>query len=337
VRTAPVLALEAPRTMHHGLMTRVAVLDDYQGVAERMADWTSLPEGTEVVFFHDHVAEPETLVDRLSNFDVVVAMRERTPFPRALLARLRRLRLLVTTGMRNAAIDLDAAAELGITVAGTDGIGTSTAELTWALILALLRHVPEEDASIRAGGWQRTLGVDLAGRRLGVIGLGRIGRQVAAVGRAFGMEVVAWSQHLTEEAARAAGARRLDKFELLAEADVVTIHLVLSDRTWGLIGTAELRAMKPTAYLINTSRGPIVEEQALIAALRSGQIAGAALDVYDIEPLPPDHPLRTTPNTVLTPHLGYVTEAGYRLFYGQAVEDIAAFMAGTPIRVLTRG
>ncbi|HLH71181.1 MAG TPA: D-2-hydroxyacid dehydrogenase family protein [Candidatus Dormibacteraeota bacterium] len=318
-------------------MIRVAVLDDYQQVAERMADWTSLPEGTEVIFFHDHLAELDALVARLSDFDVVVAMRERTPFPRTLLSRLQRLRLLVTTGMRNAAIDLEAAAELGITVTGTEGTGTSTAELTWALILALLRHVPEEDAAIRAGGWQHTLGVDLAGRTLGVIGLGRIGRQVAAVGRAFGMEVTAWSQHLTEEAAQAAGVRRLGKLELLAGADVVTVHLVLSDRTRGLIGAAELEAMKPTAYLVNTSRGPIVDEQALISALRSGRIAGAALDVYDIEPLPQDHPLRTTPNTVLTPHLGYVTEAGYRVFYGQAVEDIIAFLAGTPIRVLAGG
>ncbi|HZV52427.1 MAG TPA: D-2-hydroxyacid dehydrogenase family protein [Candidatus Dormibacteraeota bacterium] len=317
-------------------MTRVAVLDDYQRVAERMADWGSLPEGTEVVFFHDHLAETEALAERLRDFDVVVAMRERTAFPRALLGRLRRLRLLVTTGMRNAAIDLDAAAELGITVTGTDGIGTSTAELTWALILALLRHVPEEDAAIRAGGWQHTVGVDLAGRTLGVIGLGRIGRQVAAIGRAFGMAVTAWSQHLTEEAARAAGARRLDKLDLLAGADVVTVHLVLSERTRGLIGAAELEAMKPTAYLVNTSRGPIVDERALVAALRSGRIAGAALDVYETEPLPLDHPLRTAPNTVLTPHLGYVTEAGYRVFYGQAVEDIAAYLSGAPIRVLTR-
>jgi phosphoglycerate dehydrogenase-like enzyme len=317
-------------------MTRVAVLDDYQRVAGRMADWGSLPEGTEVVFFHDHLVGVEALAERLRDFEVVVAMRERTPFPRSLLGRLGRLRLLVTTGMRNAAIDLDAAAELGITVSGTDGIGTSTAELTWALILALLRRVPEEDASMRTGGWQHTLGVDLAGKTLGVIGLGRIGRQVAAVGRAFGMEVTAWSQNLTEEAARAAGARRLDKLDLLAGADVVTVHLVLSERTRGLIGAAELEQMKPTAYLVNTSRGPIVDERALVAALRSGRIAGAALDVYEVEPLPPDHPLRTLPNTVLTPHLGYVTEAGYRVFYGQAVEDIAAFLAGAPIRVLTR-
>jgi phosphoglycerate dehydrogenase-like enzyme len=316
-----------------GVMNRVAVLDDYQRAAGRMADWASLPDAA-VTFFSDHLSEEAPLASRLADFDVVVAMRERTPFPRALLTRLPRLRLLVTTGMRNAAIDLLAAAELGVTVCGTAGSGTSTAELTWALILALVRHVPAEDAAVRSGGWQHTLGVDLADRTLGVLGLGNIGRRVAAVGAAFGMEVIAWSQNLTAEAAAAAAARRVEREELFRLADVLTIHLVLSERTRGLVGAAELAVMKPSAYLVNTSRGPIVDEAALTAHLRAGAIAGAALDVYGVEPLPADDPLRALPNTVLTPHLGYVTERTYRTFYGQAVEDIAAYLAGRPVRVL---
>jgi phosphoglycerate dehydrogenase-like enzyme len=316
-------------------MVRVAVIDDYQDVARGMADWGSLPEEVEVSFFHDHLAEDDQLVERLGGFEIVVAMRERTPFPRSLLARLPGLRLLVTTGMRNAAIDLGAASELGVTVAGTGGISTHTAELTWALILSLVRHVPSEDASVRSGGWQRTVGTDLAGKTLGVLGLGNIGRRVATIGLAFGMEVIAWSQNLTAEAAASAGATRVEKAELFGRADVLTIHLVLGDRTRGLVGAPELAAMKPNAYLVNTSRSPIVEEGALFECLRRGRIAGAGVDVYDVEPLPPDHPLRALPNTVLTPHLGYVTENNYRVFYTQAVEDIAAFLAGSPVRVLT--
>jgi phosphoglycerate dehydrogenase-like enzyme len=313
---------------------RVAVLDDYQDVARHMADWGSLPEEIQVSYFHDHVADEDRLVARLDGFAIVVAMRERTPFPRSLLARLPGLRLLVTTGMRNAAIDLQAANDLGIAVTGTGGIGTHTAELTWALILSLLRHVASEDASVRAGGWQRTVGTDLAGNTLGVLGLGNIGRRVAAIGLAFGMEVIAWSQNLTADAASAVGVRRVERAELFSRADVVTIHLVLGDRTRGLVGGPELAAMKPSAYLVNTSRAPIVEESALVECLRQGRIAGAGLDVYEVEPLPADHPLRTLPNTVLTPHLGYVTQNSYRVFYTQAVEDIAAFLAGAPVRVL---
>ena len=315
-------------------MVRVAVLDDYQDVAREMADWASLPEGTEVRFFHDHLVDEDQLADRLRPFQVVVAMRERTPFGRSLLDRLPDLRLLVTTGMRNASIDLQAATDLGVAVSGTGGIATHTAELTWALILSLLRHVPSEDASVRAGGWQRTVGTDLAGKTLGVLGLGNIGRRVAAVGLAFGMEVIAWSQNLTAEAAGAAGATRVDRAELFGRSDVLTIHLVLSERTRGLVGASELASMKPSAYLVNTSRGPIVDEAALIDRLRRRGIAGAGLDVYDVEPLPPNHPLRTLPNVVVTPHLGYVTEDSYRGFYGGAVEDIAALLAGSPIRVL---
>jgi len=316
-------------------MNRVAILDDYQQVARQIVDWAAALPEVHVTTFADHLVDEDAVAARLADFDVVVAMRERTPFRRSLLARLPRLRLLVTTGMRNAAIDLAAAAELGITVCGTAGSGTSTVELTWALILSLVRHVPAEDASIRAGGWQRTVGTDLAGGTLGVLGLGNLGRRVAAIGLAFGMEVIAWSQNLTAEAAAAAGARRVEREELFRQADVLTIHLVLSDRTRGLVGAAELGLMKPTAYLVNTSRGPIVDEAALVEHLRAGRIAGAALDVYSVEPLPAGDPLRTLPNSVLTPHLGYVSERAYRTFYVEAAEDIAAFLAGRPVRVLT--
>ena len=316
-------------------MTRVAILDDYQQVARQIVDWATALPGIDVTTFADHLVDEDALAARLAGFDVVVAMRERTPFRRSLLAHLRRLRLLVTTGMRNAAIDLAAAAELGITVCGTAGSGNSTVELTWALILSLVRHVPAEDASIRAGGWQRTVGADLAGATLGVLGLGNLGRRVAAIGLAFGMDVIAWSQNLTAEAAAAAGARRVQREDLFRQADVLTIHLVLSDRTRGLVGAAELGVMKRSAYLVNTSRGPIVDEAALVEHLRAGRIAGAALDVYSVEPLPAGDPLRTLPNSVLTPHLGYVSERAYRTFYVEASEDIAAFLAGRPVRVLT--
>jgi phosphoglycerate dehydrogenase-like enzyme len=315
-------------------VTRVAILDDYQAVALRLADWGSLP--ADVAVFRDHVADEAGVAARLADFDAVVAMRERTPFTRSLLARLPRLRLLVTTGMRNASIDLRAAADRGIVVCGTAGLPSPTAELTWALILALVRHVPREDRATRDGRWQETLGTTLSGKTLGVLGLGQLGSRVARVGRAFEMDVLAWSQNLTAERAAAAGATLAgSKDEVLARVDIVTIHLVLGERTRGLLGARELALMRPTAYLVNTSRGPIVDEPALIAALRAGTIAGAGLDVYDEEPLPPDHPLRRLPNTVITPHLGYVTEETYRIFYPQAVEDVRAFLAGAPVRVLS--
>jgi phosphoglycerate dehydrogenase-like enzyme len=315
---------------------RIAVLDDYQYVATTFADWSQLPEPVEVVEFSAHIADEDKLVARLQPFDVVIAMRERTPFPRRVLERLPSLRLLVTTGMRNPSIDLAAAGELGITVCGTGAHPSGTAELTWALILAVARHLPQEDASVRAGGWQQSVGTDLAGSRLGVIGLGRLGSRVAQVGLAFGMDVVAWSQNLTDERAASAGVRRASGLhELLEGADVVTIHVQLSDRTRGLLGAAEFARMKPTAILVNTSRGPIVEEVALVQALREGTIAGAGLDVFDTEPLPKHHPLRELRRAVLTPHLGYVTEATYEVFYREAVEDVAAWLAGTPLRVLT--
>ncbi len=316
-------------------MPRVAVLDDYQNVARDMAVWNSLPADVSVDFFRDHLSAEDDVARRLKPYEVVVAMRERTPFPRTLLERLPNLRLLVTTGMRNASIDVGAAADLGVTVSGTDGLPYPTAELTWALILALARKVPTEDAETRAGEWQVTMGEGLQGKTLGVIGLGRLGSQVARIGRAFGMNLVAWSQNLTAERAAELGAELVPKDELLSESDFVTIHLVLSDRTRGLLGERELSLMTRSAYLVNTSRGPIVDESALIRALESGAIAGAGLDVFDVEPLPLDHKLRSLPNTVLTPHMGYVTAETYRIFYGDAVEDIAAFLDGRPVRVLS--
>ncbi len=315
-------------------MHRIAVLDDYQSAAAGFCDWSQVPAPVRVVEFHDSVTDPDALVARLEPFDVLVAMRERTGFPRAVLERLPNLRLLVTTGMRNRAIDVAAARELGVTVCGTGAGAAATAELTWGLVLATLRHIPREDASIRAGGWQQTLGGDLDGARLGVVGLGRLGSRVAAVGRAFGMDVVAWSQNLTDERAAEVGVRRVERAELFATADVVTVHLLLSRRTRGLIGAEDLGRMKPTAVLVNTSRGPIVEQEALLAALHAGRIAGAGLDVFDEEPLPPDSPLRSAPRTVLTPHLGYVTRGTYEVFYREAVEDVAAWAAGSPVRVL---
>lgn len=315
-------------------MNRVAVLDDYQRVALQMADWSSLPGGTEVTSFSDHLDDVEQLVARLAGYDIVVAMRERTPFPRRLLERLPRLRLLVATGRRHTVIDLHAAHEMGIVVSGTAGLGSNTSELTWALILSLLRRVPAEATAMRSGAWQHTLGVDLAGKTLGILGLGSIGRRVARVALAFDMRVLAWSQNLTPAAAAESGATWCERDALLADSDVVTIHLVLSERTRGLVGARELACMKPGAYLINTSRGPIVDEVALIEALSAGRIAGAALDVYGTEPLPPNHPLRSLPNALLTPHIGYVTENTYRNMYRDAVGDIAAYLAGSPIRVV---
>jgi phosphoglycerate dehydrogenase-like enzyme len=312
-------------------MFRVAVLDDYQQVALTMADWKTLePEG-EVQAFSDNLVDVPRLAERLHTFDAVVLMRERTPFPRALLDRLPNLRLIVTAGMRNASIDVAAASEKGVLVTGTDMLAYPTAELTWGLIIGLLRQIPFEAGEMRRGAWQTTLGRGLHGKTLGILGLGRLGAQVAAVGRAFGMSVIAWSQNLTAERAAAGGAKLVSKEALFAEADVVTIHLVLSDRTRGLVAAAELGHMKPTAYLVNTSRGPIVDGKALLETLRARRIAGAALDVFDQEPLPADHPLRRLDNVVLTPHLGYVLEENYRLLYPQAVETIRAFMTGKPV------
>jgi len=315
-------------------VARVALLDDYQGVALSMADWKSLPAATEVAVFKDHLADEDALAARLADFEIIMALRERTPFPRTLLERLPKLKLLITAGMRNASIDMKAAAERGVLVCGTSGLPYPTAELAWGLILSLVRRIPAEDRATREGRWQTSLGLGVNGKTLGVLGLGTLGSRVARVGRALEMKVLAWSQNLTAERAAAEDAMLVAKDDLLARSDVVSIHLVLGERTRGLIGARELGLMKRSAYLVNTSRGPIVDEAALIRALQDGTIAGAGLDVYDEEPLPLEHPLRRLPNTVITPHLGYVTEETYRIFYGQALEDIKAYLGGTPLRVL---
>ena len=311
---------------------RIAILDDYQDVATELADWTGLPG--EVTVFTEPFAGPDAVVAALAGFDVLVAMRERTRFPAEVLERLPDLRLLVTTGPANAAIDLDAARRLGITVSATGYDSSPTAELTWALILAAARDLPAEAERVRAGRWQESVGVGLHGKTLGLLGLGRLGSRVARIGQAFGMHTIAWSANLTADKAAEHDVRAVDKHELFAAADVISIHLVLSGRTRGIVGAAELAAMKPTALLVNTSRGPIVDTPALLAALCERRIAGAALDVYDTEPLPVDDPLRTTPGLLATPHIGYVTRDLYTTFYRDAVDDIAAFLTGTPVRVL---
>jgi phosphoglycerate dehydrogenase-like enzyme len=310
---------------------KVTVLDDYQGIALSAGPWDQLD--AEVVAHRDHL-DPDDLVAALAGSEVVVAMRERTAFDRALLDRLPDLRLLVTTGMRNAAIDLAAAAERGVVVSGTRSRQEAPAELTWALVLAVTRNLVAEDAAVRAGGWQSTIGPELSGRTLGVLGLGRLGDRVAGYGRAFGMKVLGWSANLDPKHARELGVEPVALDDLLRRADVVTIHLQLSDRTRGLIGARELALIGPDGYLVNTSRGPIVDEPALVEALYSGGIAGAGLDVYDVEPLPAGHPLRTAPRSVLAPHLGYVSTDTYRTFFADAVEDVAAWVAGSPVRVL---
>jgi phosphoglycerate dehydrogenase-like enzyme len=317
-------------------MMRVAILDDYQGVALRMADWQGLHPQAQIQAFIDHIDDREALAHRLHVFDCIVLMRERTPFPRPLFEKLPNLRLLVTAGMRNASIDLAAATERQVQVCGTEMLGYPTAELTWGLILALLRQIPHEDRAVRDGHWQTTLGIGVRGKTLGLLGLGKLGGQVAEIGKAFGMKTVAWSQNLTAEHAAERGASLVSKEELFAAADIVTIHLVLSSRTRGLVGVADLARMRRTAYLVNTSRGAIVDESALIDTLRQRRIAGAALDVFEPEPLPADHPLLKLDNLVITPHLGYVTEENYRLLYSQAVEDIRAFLDGRVQRPLNR-
>jgi phosphoglycerate dehydrogenase-like enzyme len=315
-------------------MARIAVLDDYQRVSQKMADWSRVLSQAEVVIFDDHLSEISDLVERLRSFDIICVMRERTPFPRVLIEQLPDLKLLITTGPRNASIDVSAANENGVVVCNTISLATGTPELTWSLILALARNIPEEFANMREGRWQTSIGSDLSGKTLGTLGLGRLGSRVAKVANAFDMSVIAWSQNLTDERADECGAKRVSKEDLFAQSDFLTVHLVLSDRTRGLLGSEELGRMKSSAILINTSRGPIVQEQALIHALENNVIAGAGLDVYDVEPLPPDHPYRNLPNVLLTPHIGYVTEESYRTFYGGIVEDIEAWLDGEPIRVL---
>ncbi len=314
---------------------RIAVIDDYNDAAAGLACWERLPAGAEVSFYPDHLAGPDELVARLTPFDAVVCMRERTPFPAELLARLPRLKLLVTTGTRNAAIDVPAAVRQGVTVCGTRLTPYAAAELTWALILELARRPGAQDAALREGIWQNGVGTGLDGSTLGVVGLGRLGRRVAAVGAAFGMDVVAWSPNLTPERAAEAGVRAVGKRELFAGSDVVTVHMKLAPSTVGLIGADDLRAMRRTAFLVNTSRAPLVDQAALADALGRGWIAGAGLDVFETEPLPAGDPLRRAPNTVLTPHIGYVTADTFALCYADAVEAIGAYLAGTPVRVMS--
>jgi phosphoglycerate dehydrogenase-like enzyme len=312
----------------------VAVLDDYQNVAKDLGDWSILSADVELHTFQDHLIDEDMLVERLIGFEIVVGMRERTPFPQSLLERLPALRLLITTGMVNASFDLDAATDLGILVEGTGNLGNITGELTWGLIMTLARHIAEEDKATRAGQWQTTIGPSLEGKTLGLLGLGRIGSQLAAYGHAFHMPIIAWSQNLTLERAAECGATLVSKEELFAQSDVVSIHVRLSERTKGLVTSHDLSLMKPSAYFVNTSRGPIVDEPALIDLLRRKAIAGAALDVFDEEPLPLNHTLRDMENTVITPHLGYVTTESYKVMYDDAAEDIQAFLSGQFTRVL---
>jgi phosphoglycerate dehydrogenase-like enzyme len=323
-------------------VTTVAVLDDYQDRAREYADWASLGPQVQVRFFREAM-EQDTLAATLADFEVLVLMRERTAFPRSVLEALPKLKLLVTTGMRNASVDVGYLHERGVTVCGTGGMGTggtaaggvpSTAEVAWALILAVCKRVTIEDRAIRGGHWQLGVPVNLAGATLGLAGLGTLGAAMVGPALAFGMDVIAWSDNLTDERAAAAGARRVSKTELLSGADVLSIHLVLSDRTRGLFQAADLALMKPTAVVINTSRGPIIDERALVDALRGRTIAGAGLDVYDREPLPAGHELTRLDNVVLLPHVGYASEPGFRHMYSQAVEDIAAFLRGSPIRTI---
>ncbi|MEV6912875.1 D-2-hydroxyacid dehydrogenase family protein [Amycolatopsis sp. NPDC051071] len=311
---------------------KIAILDDYQNVALEYGDWDALDAEIEV-FTHPFV-DATDVVARLRGFDVLVAMRERTRFPAEVLDRLPELKLLVSTGKRNAAIDVPAARRNGVVVSATGYLGAPAAEHTWALILAAARNLPTEFRNMSDGGWQTTVGTILHGKTLGLLGLGRLGAGAAGIGKAFGMETIAWSQNLTQEKADPHGVTAVSKEELFARSDVLSVHLVLGDRSRGLVGAPELAAMKPTAILVNTSRGPIVDEVALVDSLRRKEIAVAALDVFDVEPLPSNHPLRTLDNVVLTPHIGYVTREAYEIFYRDAVEDIAAFQAGAPLRVM---
>ena len=313
---------------------KLAILDDYQGTAKDLADWSKLPAGVEVEFFQDHIVDEDQLVERLGDFDLVQGMRERTPFPRSVLSRLPNLRLLITTGRRNASFDIEAASELGITVCGTNGGGEGTTELTWGLILAMLRHIPEEERRSRAGSWGTTVGIGVKGKTLGLIGLGHIGSLVARVAKAFDMNVIAWSQNMTHERANECGATLVDKETLFRDSDIVSVHLVLSDRTRGLVGKSDLAFMKPSAYIVNTSRGPIIDEMALIDVLERKAIAGAALDTFVIEPLPKDHPFFKTPNTLISPHLGYVIDDSYETFYAGVIENVRAFTSGEPVRTI---
>ncbi|PVE24897.1 hydroxyacid dehydrogenase [Microvirga sp. KLBC 81] len=315
---------------------RIAILDDYQRIALQYADWDTLGRDCDIQVFARNLSSIDEAADALADFDVLCLMRERMPLPRELIERLPRLKLVIVTGARTRTIDLEAAAKHGVTVCHTHP-GESqyaTPELAWGLILSCARSIPEEHRHVREGRWQETIGLSLGGKTLGLLGLGKLGSRMVPIARAFGMDVVAWSQNLTEEKAASLQAKRVEKDELFRISDVVSIHLILSERTRGLVGAHEFGLMKPSAILVNTSRGPIIDEEAMIQALQTRRIRAAGLDVFDQEPLPPDHPLRTIPNAVLTPHLGYVTEGAYRAFFEDTVEGIAAWRAGNPVRVL---
>lgn len=316
-------------------MVRAAILDDYQNVALKFADWSALAKDVEVKVFTAPIGGDEAVIKALRGFAVVCMMRERTPFNRKVIEGLPELKLLITTGARNASIDLKACAERGITVSGTGGFGNPTAGIAFGLMLELTRNIGFENARMKAGeAWQVTIGQDLEGLTLGVLGLGKLGQRVAAIGKAFGMKAIAWSQNLTPEKAKEGGAEYVTKEELMRRADILSVHLVLSDRSRGLIGADDLGLMKKTAYLINTARAPIVDQAALLKVLQEKKIAGAGLDVFEVEPLPVDHPFRKLGNVVLTPHLGYVSEQNYRKQYAEVVEDIRAWLDGKPARVI---
>jgi phosphoglycerate dehydrogenase-like enzyme len=314
---------------------RCAVLDDYQNIALKIADWSKVAGDLDIKVFNAHLGAQDRVIEALGAFDIVCAMRERTGFPRAVIDKLPNLKLLITTGLRNASIDVAAARERGIVVCGTPAVGSPTSGIAIGLMLELSRRIGYENARMKAGvPWQSTIGLDLEGLTLGVLGLGKLGARTARIAQAFGMKVVAWSQNLTPEKCAEAGVAYASKDELFGRADFVTIHLVLSERTRGLVGAKEIGLMQPSAYIVNTSRGPIIDEPALLAALRENKIAGAGLDVFDVEPLPVDHPFRKLDNVVLTPHLGYVAIQNYRAYFAGVVDDIRAFLDGKPIRVL---
>jgi phosphoglycerate dehydrogenase-like enzyme len=315
--------------------SRCAILDDYQNVALKAADWSKVSGDLDIKVFNAHLGGEDKVIAALQGFDIVCAMRERTAFPRAVIEKLPALKLLITTGLRNASIDVAAANERGVVVCGTPAVGSPTAAIAIGLMLELTRRIGYENTRMKAGvPWQTTIGMDLEGLTLGVLGLGKLGTRTAKIAQAFGMKVIAWSQNLTAEKCKEVGVDYVSKEELFRQADFITIHVVLSQRTRGLVGAKELGLMKPSAYIINTSRGPIIEEAALLAALRENKIAGAGLDVFDIEPLPVDHPLRKMDNVVLTPHLGYVAVQNYRAYFGGVVDDIRAFLDGKPVRVI---
>ena len=310
---------------------RVAVLDDYQGVAGDRTDWEIVKDDVDITVFDDHIFDEDAIAERLKDFEIICAMRERTPFPRSQLEKLPNLKLLITSGMRNRGIDTAAANEMGVMVCGTPSVGRPTADLAWGLILGLARQIPMEDRRVRASGWQETIGTSLQGKTLGIAGLGNLGSRMAAVAKAFEMDVIAWSQNLTAEKCAEHGVALVSKDDLLARSDFITIHLILSDRTRGVFGAAELAKMKPTAYIVNTSRGPIIDEDALAAALRNNTIAGAGIDVFSVEPLPADNQFRNLENMIVTPHLGYVEAANYDAYFGGYAAAIRGFLDGKPV------